>query len=282
MNSLKITSFGTTTLLFDDGRDQILFDAHFSRPSIGQALFTKLKVDHEIIQEMMEKHDFSRLKAIFVSHSHYDHVLDAPYLAQITGAKLYGSPSTINVGRGAGLADSQLETFQADQACLIGDYQIRIIPSIHSNPNPFNDDLGQEIEEPLSQPNRVRAYKEGGSFDFYIQHGKKSYLIHPSCNYIEGNLKGWTADLLFLALAGITKMKPEEKETYFDQTIGQTQANLVIPIHWDNFFVSLAKPTKAMPQLAEHTDQVLFELVQYCEDHGINTLVQLPRTSFDF
>ena len=31
---LKITFFGTTTLLFDDGRDQILFDAHFTRPSI--------------------------------------------------------------------------------------------------------------------------------------------------------------------------------------------------------------------------------------------------------
>ena len=31
---LKITFFGTTTLLFDDGRDQIFFDAHFTRPSI--------------------------------------------------------------------------------------------------------------------------------------------------------------------------------------------------------------------------------------------------------
>ncbi len=31
---MKVTYFGTTTLLFDDGRDQILFDAHVTRPSL--------------------------------------------------------------------------------------------------------------------------------------------------------------------------------------------------------------------------------------------------------
>ena len=33
---LKVTFFGTTTLLFDDGKDQLLFDAHLTRPSARQ------------------------------------------------------------------------------------------------------------------------------------------------------------------------------------------------------------------------------------------------------
>ena len=33
---MKVTYFGTTTLLFDDGKDQILFDAHITRPSLGK------------------------------------------------------------------------------------------------------------------------------------------------------------------------------------------------------------------------------------------------------
>jgi quinol monooxygenase YgiN len=37
---LKITFFGTTVLLFDDGKDQILFDAHFTRPHL-QKFFKK-------------------------------------------------------------------------------------------------------------------------------------------------------------------------------------------------------------------------------------------------
>ena len=31
---MKITFFGTTTLLFDDGSDQVFFDAHMTRPSL--------------------------------------------------------------------------------------------------------------------------------------------------------------------------------------------------------------------------------------------------------
>ena len=31
---MKVTFFGTTTLLFDDGTDQIFFDAHMTRPSL--------------------------------------------------------------------------------------------------------------------------------------------------------------------------------------------------------------------------------------------------------
>ena len=31
---LKVTFFGTTTLLFDDGKNQVLFDAHVTRPSL--------------------------------------------------------------------------------------------------------------------------------------------------------------------------------------------------------------------------------------------------------
>lgn len=33
---LKVTYFGTTTLLFDDGKDQVLFDAHVTRLSVGK------------------------------------------------------------------------------------------------------------------------------------------------------------------------------------------------------------------------------------------------------
>ena len=31
---MKVTFFGTTMLLFDDGKDQILFDANVTRPSL--------------------------------------------------------------------------------------------------------------------------------------------------------------------------------------------------------------------------------------------------------
>ena len=77
---MKVTSFGTTTLLFDDGRDQVLFDAHFTRPSFLKWKFGRLSTDEDLIGSLISLHKIDRLRAIFVSHSHYDHVMDAPFV----------------------------------------------------------------------------------------------------------------------------------------------------------------------------------------------------------
>ncbi len=88
---LKVTFFGTSTLLFDDGVSQIMVDGFFSRPKTGKVAFGKIRSNEKVIRAMIAKYQLHRLKAIFVCHSHYDHALDAPLLSQLTGAKLYGS-----------------------------------------------------------------------------------------------------------------------------------------------------------------------------------------------
>ncbi|WP_300409123.1 MBL fold metallo-hydrolase [Lagierella sp.] len=277
---MKITSFGTTTLLFDDGNSQILFDAHFTRPSVRQYLFKRVSSDEEVIEGMLKKYNVNRLEGIFISHSHYDHVMDAPFLSKKTGATIYGSKTTKNIALGEKVNKNNIVVFKDYRVYEIGDFKITVIPSKHSKPRVFNNDLGEEIKRPLRRHRKLRNFKEGGSYDFYIENNDKSYLIHPSCNYIENRLKDFEVDVLFLALAGITKMDEKTKNEFFHETIGMTKAKLVLPIHWDNFFKPLDEPTKTMPRIAEKTDHVLFELVNYCEDHGVDTVLQLPRTSF--
>ncbi|VEJ35944.1 metal-dependent hydrolase [Aedoeadaptatus ivorii] len=278
---MKITNFGTTTLLFDDGEDQVLFDANFTRPTVGRYLFRKVDTDCDLIDDLFETHGIDRLRAVFISHSHYDHVIDAPYIARRCGATLYGSESTKNVGLGGGVPTEQLAVFEGYKRYRIGHFEITVIPSLHSRPVAFHDDIGEEIEAPLARPSRLRKYKEGGSYDFYVQNGEKRYLIHPSGNYIEGRLEGYPADVLFLAVAGYRRLRRKKRRAFFDETIGRTAAKLVVPIHWDNFFVSLNRPVKRLPRIAERTDRVAFHLVRYCEEHGVNTVVQLPHTSME-
>ncbi|MBR2749335.1 MAG: MBL fold metallo-hydrolase, partial [Firmicutes bacterium] len=93
---MKVTFFGTTTLLFDDGKDQILFDAHVTRPSLVRYIFGSGETDRRMADEMISLHHIDRLKAIFVSHSHHDHVMDAPYFASRTGSDIYDSSSALN------------------------------------------------------------------------------------------------------------------------------------------------------------------------------------------
>ena len=279
---LKVTFFGTTTLLFDDGKDQILFDAHVTRPSVAKyARGDEASTDTALCDRLIRLHHIDRLRAIFISHTHHDHVMDAPYIANQCGAKIYGSESAKNVALGGDVPLENIVVFQHGSCYTIGDYKISILKSLHSKPNKFNNDLGQPIPEPLVQPASLRAYKEGGSYDFYIEHQGKKTLIRPSFNYIAGQLDGIQADVLFLGVAGLAKADPEMERNFFAETVEKTKAHLVIPVHWDNFFSPLDQPIEDMPDFLEKSELVFFKAAKYCEAHQVNFLIQYPCTNID-
>ena len=277
---LKVTFFGTTVLLFDDGKDQILFDAHFTRPYI-QKFFKKepVRTNTVLCDEKIKQHNIDRLRAIFVSHTHHDHVMDAPYIANRCYAKIYGSKSAKNVALGGKVKSDKIEVFEHGSTYTIGDYKITVIRALHSKPTKINDNLGEEINVPLTQPTILQAYKEGGSYDFLVEHGDKKILIHPSFNYIEGQLDEYDADVVFLGVAGIGNADKETEEKFFYETVEKTNAKLIIPVHWDNFFAPLDKPIEEMPEFIERLDIVLFKLGKYCEEHDVNFIIQYPCTS---
>ena len=277
---LKITYFGTTTLLFDDGRDQVLFDAHVTRPSLAKYVAGgSASTDASMCDKLIRLHRIDRLRAVFISHTHHDHVMDAPYIAGKCGAVIYGSESARNAALGGGVPLEKTVVFEHGRCYEIGEYRVTILTSLHSKPTILNNDLGEPIEEPLVQPARLRDYKEGGSYDFFIEHGEQKILIRPSFNYIRGQLDGIHADVLFLGVAGLAKAEPEMEKAFFAETVEKTGAGLVIPIHWDNFFSPLDRPVVGMPKFKERTEVVFYKLARYCEAHDVDLVIQYPRTS---
>ncbi|MBR6957075.1 MAG: MBL fold metallo-hydrolase [Erysipelotrichaceae bacterium] len=123
---MKVTFFGTTTLLVDDGKDQILFDCHFTRPSLAKYIGGSEPTDTALADTLLKRHKIDRLKAIFVSHTHHDHVMDVPYVASKTGATVYGSSNAMNVCRGGNVAENQLVEFKAEDVFETGGYKIKV------------------------------------------------------------------------------------------------------------------------------------------------------------
>ena len=278
---MKVTFFGTTTLLFDDGRDQLLFDAHFTRPSLFCYLFGKIRTDEALIDDLLSDHDMSRLRAIFVSHSHHDHVMDAPYIANRFQADIYGSKSTLNVARGGEVPEDRLHLFDPGCPVQVGDFSICVIPSIHSKPHFYNNDLGQMIDRPVVQPATRRDYKEGGSYDFLVSHSGKNYLIRPSFNYLDGQLDGIRADVAFLGITAISKESETFRNRFFEQTVEKVGAKVLIPLHWDNFFRPLTKSIRSLPRISDNLKASFSCVTEYCQKSGVECIIQQPLMTIE-
>ena len=246
--ALKIVYLGTCSLLFDDGKTQLLIDGFFSRPSFLQVMFSGISADEKAVGAVIEKAGIDRLKALFVSHSHFDHSLDAPSIIRRTDAVLYGSSSTLNIGRGGGLPENRMKKFGSGEIYNIGDFKVTVIKSRHTPyitilgvtnaPDPLHD----EIDAPLIQPARQSAFIEGGTYDFLIEHKNRSILIKGSTNFIEGELNKFSADIIFLGIGLLSKQNPEFREQYYRETVEAVRAKTVIPVHWDNFMKPLTEP----------------------------------------
>ncbi|MCV3214073.1 hypothetical protein OGM63_11215 [Plectonema radiosum NIES-515] len=230
-----------------------------------------------------------RLNALFVAHSHFDHALDVAYIAKKTVAQLYGSESTLNIGQGGGVPEDQMTLYDPGKEVKVGKFNVTVLRSQHSRSTPINDDLGQVINTPLTQPTMLRNYVEGNSFDFLIKHGHHSILVKPSANFIWGALEQVPpVNVLFLAMGTAGSQTagsqtagsqpgecPEYRDLlkhFYDQTVGKLkpQLELVIPIHWDHFFCPL-KPDETLYALDNNDLTVGFDfLVEHLTGDGIN------------
>lgn len=296
IDTVKVTFFGATTLLFDDGENQILIDGMVTRPSLFKVLTSKLETDKSLVDHILKRENIKQLRAIFVSHSHYDHALDISYIANKTKAKIYGSRSTINIGRGGNVPEDNLSAINSYDQITVGKFTVTVLPSIHSKPTIFNNDIGVVIESPLRQPAKMREYTEGGSFDFLIQYKDKKILIRPSFNYIEGALDDIRADVLFLGIGGLGKADTATKRKFYEEIVEKVEPKLIVPIHWDNFFLSLDKPLRGPMRLIDNLsialdymikrteeDNISFKLLQgfqcielFCDDN-YNSLYDIPK-----
>ena len=239
--SVKVTFYGTSTLLFDDGSTQILIDACITRPAMetllaslnsGKAL---IQTDPAMVDGWLARPEVGQIAAMFVAHSHHDHAIDVAYIANRTGAQVHGSESTLNIARGGGVPEGQLSRYRLWVPVQVGDFTVTVLPGRHPpNPPPLTDDRDLTIDAPLPQPAAFADYVEGGSFAFLIEHGGHTTLVQvPS--YVIGVLEEVRAEILFLSVVPIGIGGRRRTDAFYDQIIGVVKPQLVIPVHWDNF-----------------------------------------------
>jgi L-ascorbate metabolism protein UlaG (beta-lactamase superfamily) len=263
--NLQATFLGTTSLLFSDGKTCLLTDGFFSRPPLWRVALGRIAPDRTAIERGMTRAGITRLDAVLVSHSHYDHALDAPEVARLGGALLAGSPSSAHVARGWGLAEEQIRVVQSGDSLTFGAFRVSFLPSTHALPNL---EAGT-IDRPLVPPARASAYKDGGCFSLLIEHPAGSLLLQSSAGFIPNGLAGVHADAALLSLAMLGRRSPRYRLAYFEQVAGLTGARVVYPIHHDDFTRPLGDKVTFLPRWLDNTAEALRSLEDWAAQRGV-------------
>ncbi|MGQ0622220.1 MAG: MBL fold metallo-hydrolase [Panacagrimonas sp.] len=239
---LTATWLGVSALLLRDDRHAILIDPFFSRPPglLNMVLNREIAPDEALIRQWLTKLNVARLDAVLVSHSHFDHAMDAGVVARLTGAMLAGSESTANIGRGAGLPESALRVVTDGDALSLGSFQVHFIASRHAGAT--GGEPTGDIRSPLVPPARYLDYRLGGTWSILVEHPQGRVLHHGSAGFVPGALAGRKADVAFLGVALI-----DDLDAYLRDTVDAVGARVVIPTHWDDFTRPLDHPLRPFP-----------------------------------
>lgn len=272
---LRARFLGVSSFVITDGETTLITDGFFSRPSKLKMITGAVRPDCAIIDDTLARLDVDHADAVVVAHSHYDHAMDSPVVAQRTGAALVGSESTMQIGHGYGLSDSQLLPVQVGEATRFGRFELQFVLSAHA---PHAHYPGN-IDAPITPPARISAYRMAECYSILITHSPAAaepirILLHASAGFVAGALSGHSADVAYLGIGTLGKRSVAFQEQYWNETVRATGARKVIPIHWDDFTLPLSQPLVPFPYFADNFSKSWSFLQRRSREEGVP--VKLP------
>ncbi|HEY7751696.1 MAG TPA: hypothetical protein VH917_05340, partial [Ignavibacteriaceae bacterium] len=65
-------------------------------------------------------------------------------------------------------------------------------------------------------------------------------------NYVKRMLDSFEAEVVFIGIYGTGTAEQEFREEFYKHTIGKLRPRLIIPLHWDNFFLPVSDELKPL------------------------------------
>ena len=188
-DKLTVTFLGNTTLYFSDGQTSIMIDGYVSRFGPARTFFGKVEHDKIQLDNALKNANIQSVDYIIPTHSHFDHALDAPhYLNKFSETQLFGSKTMIKMAEDIvhsldknahRLTEIELDSENKfiPKLSLAADFEVIIENAIHGNNGKVAEffaplgELTQQVN--FNQPQHIRKYREGKTFNVSIHHKKK-------------------------------------------------------------------------------------------------------------
>jgi len=256
---ITLTYVGNAGWRIEDGRTTIIVDPYVSQFEHPRAFYRSAVEDDgtdPILtpNETLIAADIPKANYILATHSHSDHMLDAPVLAKRTGAVLIGSEGSANIARAYAVPEKQIIIVKGGEDLEFGAFSLRVVPSLHSelfakhyNNSPFAGPVATNLKAPLHES----TYAEGGTFAYLLRIAGHQILIMGGMNYIEREMEGLRPDIALIG-SGASRKQIHDYAGRLMRALGDPR--LVFPTHWDSY------ADKTMEQARQEADAFAAEI----------------------
>ncbi|GAA2087846.1 MBL fold metallo-hydrolase [Kitasatospora saccharophila] len=220
----------------------VLFDPYLTRfPTHGFDAATPLTVATDVVDRHIGEPDL-----VLVSHSHWDHFNDVPYIAKSRGVQVVGTATTCHLLRATGVPPAQLIVVKGGEVLDFGGYTVRVVASLHSrNATHRYWAPGTLTAPPAAPPATIGELVEGDTLAFQVRIGDgPSTLLTGASDFVEHTYAGLRPDVAMIA-AESTARTTHQYVPRLLQALDHPRT--VVPVHWDTFETPLAEPAVQDP-----------------------------------
>ncbi len=248
---VRVRWLGVAGFTISSGETTLAHDPFLSRPGMFRTLFRSYVPDETVLGHLVGPEsrapELAHTSLYLVGHSHYDHLGDVPWLAARSGGRVVGSATTAAIARGYGLAEERVVVAGPGETIDAGDFEVRVFASEHGKPSgrvPFPG----EMTEPPDAPIHAFSFKLGDARGYLVTErssGLRVVLLSSAGRNVA------VLEELGRAVAPVDLLLPAtlgRDDDYARDLVRTLRPRLVMPHHFDDFFVSIDGPDAAEPQ----------------------------------
>ena len=207
----------------------ILIDPYLSRPSKREIFLGSLTPREDVISRYAESLP-APCAAIIAGHTHFDHALDIPPMAEYCKGPVVGSKSLQTLMGFYGKRESVVVCEGNERIRLSDDMVVTMIPSRHGKVLMGKVPYPGEIRVSAQLPLKAKEYRLGGMFIPHLAVDGISIMHVGSANFIESALERTRCNVLLMCVPGW-----ERVEEYTTSLLHLLKPSCIIPFHFDDF-----------------------------------------------
>ena len=274
-DSIVVTYFGVSGFLIRGGPlgdSAILTAPSFTHQRLLAVTlpFVPIRPNGALIDWSLSREQLGAVSALLVGHSHYDHLLDVPYIAstKAVGAIIYGSPTTANILAPVAALKGRIHTIAGDDvgstqhtgrwlSVAGGRARVMAVESNHApNVGPLRYTYANTIDtRPRSSlPRTTHGWHKGEVYAYLIDlldaGGKPVFRVfyqdaaagpdHASLPPLTGDDRR-TVDLAIICAGNFGNVTD-----YPTALLRQLRPKQVIVAHWEDFFRTMIPPFRGI------------------------------------